>query len=566
MNLKKLIPFLLTTVMLVSTAACGDQRVGQPEPAAPRSGQGASDLRTVKLFGPEYRAFSWLGASTPEVPNHHAIIALNEDLAARGLRLEWEAIPNDSYAMALQMRIASNDKYGHLVNGSRLTEIEAVSYGRDGYFQELHETIANYDPARSIMNFIEQYFGSSLNIVTTEDGKMFWLPYMVTFMSVDGAVNHGTILATQIRKDWLDTLGIEYKYEYSTDEFYEMLKAFRENDMNGNGLPDENIGVSFADFGATAGLNVAFGLADGLGKGIERTNGANEYEFVWDSPLITEFLSYLNLLYEEGIYDLDLLADGAEVRMRNENRGAAFYTYADWNASDQDVLGVDEAYYASMRLYYQDPSNSIMMTQSKTAVYGSKYMIPSNLTEDETQGVVDLLAYCFSDRYFQLLCGGVEGIGFIFDEYGDMEYLFDQTFPQDLIAYDWPLWFSLSGNLLPNMWINRGSVKKLNEVSVPEWQAENDVRSLFNYEYRFTRDGTYNLCREAPAYSIPTAQESEVLERVTNTLTTYSQELFAAFVRGEANVSDLPRYRQEMTDIGADEFIAVMKARYNRAK
>lgn len=537
---------------------------------------GAEELRTVQLFGTEYRGYNWMTANDPNVQDYAAVKALNEDLAALGLAITWEAIPNDSYPMTLQMRIASGDQYGMLVNGSPLTDAEAVQYGSDGYFLDLYEVFAKYDPEGLILSYCEENFPGKLNSYTTEDGKLYWMPYLNARRLLDGTTKSGSVLSTSIRKDWLDKLGIEYKYEYSTEEFFDILMAFRDQDANGNGLPDENIGTALSDFDSysSGGLSNAFGLyaavkaetGGGLGTGIEREDGTKEWGFVWDSPYIGEFLSYLNRLYEEGLYDLDLLSEGAEERMRNENRGGSSYSYSVWTTHALEVLGVEDAQYAPIRVYYEDPGNNVLVTQDMVNGYNSKYMIPANISEEEIQATVDLLKYVYTDRYVELLFGGAEGVGFHYSEYG--EFIRDYTSnvaEKGKVHLDAPLWHCLSGNLLPNLVVEPQSVKRINEELLPEWQEKEDHQNLFQYEYRFTKDGKFDMIREAVAYAIPTEAEAEVLMRVENNLTTYSKELLTAFMMGEASMDKMPEYMAEMESLGMNEYKEVMSARYDRA-
>ena len=558
---------LLACSMLAGAVACGRVSSDRPEPVS----AGAQDLRTVKLFGQQYRAYDWCNADGPNVQDYYSVQALNEDLAERGLRIEWEAIENASYQMTLQMRIASGDKYGMLVNGSTLSDSEALAYGKDGRFANLRELYGKYDADGSILNFCDANFPNMLNTLTTEDGLLFWMPYLNSFKFTDDKASVTSVMTTIIRKDWIEKLGFEIKYEYSTDEYFDLLKAFRDMDVNGNGVPDENIGCSFADFdtGSTSGLSESFGLFSGfehpMGTAIERKNGVREWGFVWESEYIAEYLDYLNKLYAEGIYDLDLLNDGAVLQMRNENRGATSIYSRSWAAVDQEVLGVDDAHYAPIRVYYMDPSNSVIVSGDIVNAYASKYMVPSNLTDGEFQSVVDLLKYVYTTRYIELMYGGIEGVGFHYTEYGELIRDFDTTMNKDKVHLDAPLWHCISGNLLPNVFTNPISIKRIREEMLPQWQAENNYREIFQYDYKYVLGGTYDIKRSTIAYSVPTDKEAEDLARVTNTLSTYSKELLLSYITGDAALNDLPKYIEEMNTIGMKEYKDAMSARYFRS-
>ncbi|MEG2583699.1 MAG: extracellular solute-binding protein, partial [Oscillospiraceae bacterium] len=71
------------------------------------------------------------------------------------------------------------------------------------------------------------------------DGNIYFIPF-----TPDGIVAQGWF----VRKDWLDTLGL--KEPTSVDEYYNVLKAFRNGDPNGNGKADE---IPYFNRNASAG-------------------------------------------------------------------------------------------------------------------------------------------------------------------------------------------------------------------------------------------------------------------------------------------------------------------------
>lgn len=64
--------------------------------------------------------------------------------------------------------------------------------------------------------------------ITLADGKIYTIPFVA-----DGSATTGWF----VRKDWLDKLGLQAPK--TVDEYYNVLKAFREKDPNGNGKKDE---------------------------------------------------------------------------------------------------------------------------------------------------------------------------------------------------------------------------------------------------------------------------------------------------------------------------------------
>lgn len=97
--------------------------------------------------------------------------------------------------------------------------------GDQGALTPLNEAIDKYAP-----NF-KKFLDDNEDVkkaITTPDGNIYVVPFVA-----DGTASTGWF----IRQDWLDKLGLQEPK--TVDEFYEVLKAFRDKDPNGNGKKDE---------------------------------------------------------------------------------------------------------------------------------------------------------------------------------------------------------------------------------------------------------------------------------------------------------------------------------------
>ena len=80
--------------------------------------------------------------------------------------------------------------------------------------------------------------------VTEDDGSV------VVFCHWEPNIARSAYWGYAVRKDWLDRLGLEVPK--TIDEFYAVLKAFKENDANGNGDPNDEIPFSCCNWWGTA--------------------------------------------------------------------------------------------------------------------------------------------------------------------------------------------------------------------------------------------------------------------------------------------------------------------------
>lgn len=115
-------------------------------------------------------------------------------------------------------------KLPDIVGGDNLKD-SFIRGGQEGAFQPLNKLIDAHAP------HLKAFLAENPLIaraITAPDGNLYYIPYVP-----DGTVSRGW----WIRQDWLDKLGL--KAPQTVDELYEVLKAFRDRDPNGNGKKDE---------------------------------------------------------------------------------------------------------------------------------------------------------------------------------------------------------------------------------------------------------------------------------------------------------------------------------------
>ncbi|GAB3485449.1 extracellular solute-binding protein [Marinomonas epiphytica] len=111
-----------------------------------------------------------------------------------------------------------------VVGGNSLKD-SFIQYGMEGAFLPLNDLIDEYAP--NIKAFFEEN-PDLKKAITAPDGNIYHIAYFP-----DGQAAR----AFYIRQDWLDKLGLDQPQ--TVDELYEVLKAFRDQDPNGNGKKDE---------------------------------------------------------------------------------------------------------------------------------------------------------------------------------------------------------------------------------------------------------------------------------------------------------------------------------------
>ena len=146
-------------------------------------------------------------------------IHLVDDTVGANLRTD----ENTGKTEALNLMLASGN-LPDIVGSSRLKDF-VNQFGPEGAIVPLNALIEEHAPN------IKAYFDERPEIaaaISAADGNMYYIPYLP-----DGKYGR----AYFIRYDWLDTLGLEVPE--TVEEVENVLRAFKTQDPNGNGLADE---------------------------------------------------------------------------------------------------------------------------------------------------------------------------------------------------------------------------------------------------------------------------------------------------------------------------------------
>ena len=216
---------------------------------------------------------------------------LDEFKKQTNVDVELRMFPNETATERLNLDLNSGD-YADVVGGWILNDSMILTYGiNQGVFIPLEDYFAEYCP--KITEILD--LPGVREEMTAPDGHIYTIPYVCD----DTTVGY----SPYINSDWLENVGMEIPT--TTEEFEAVLKAFKEQDANGNGDPNDEIPFS-ADpnnkhIEAMAGW---FGLPmDKNGIGIK---DSGEVVYAGISSTYRELLSWLNSMYEQGLIDMEI--------------------------------------------------------------------------------------------------------------------------------------------------------------------------------------------------------------------------------------------------------------------
>lgn len=259
-----------------------------------------------------------LDTSTDETYGNKPALKIAEE--ATGIKINWTVVDAATAADKVSVMLAAGpDAQPDVYLGWGLISESVLAQNTDMFYNLAEEgLLEKYAP-----NVLERYeVVNMLDNLKWPDGSIYSLA-----VSALAQAYTGWAMSTQvIRQDWLDQLGFEVPT--NADELYEVLVAFRDNDMNGNGDPTDEIPLTFcSDYweGELMLLANSFGIS---GSTWQKTTHYKMLEdgqvvSVCDTDKFRAFLEYFHKLAEEGLLDMEGFSQTSEQYIAKVDGGRA---------------------------------------------------------------------------------------------------------------------------------------------------------------------------------------------------------------------------------------------------
>ena len=151
-----------------------------------------------------------------------------------GINLDFDVAPASEAQAVLNLTIASGD-LPDIIVGFEVNPSILALYGPQGLFLPLNDLIEEHG------HFIHEVFEEKPHVcplITSPDGEIYGLP------TVNECYHCFLSQRAWINQDWLDNVGMAMPQ--TTDELIDVLTAFKEQDANGNGDPNDEIPLAAA--------------------------------------------------------------------------------------------------------------------------------------------------------------------------------------------------------------------------------------------------------------------------------------------------------------------------------
>lgn len=437
-----------------------------------------------------------------------------------GYQVNWKLNATATYNDTVRNLLLEKNPIGDIVQLPDLDEYE--EYIHAGDFICLDEYL-------DVMPNLEKYLEDNPDIkasLTAEDGHIYYVPQTVITENYQPCIMYNM--------EWMDKLGLQIPT--TLEQFVDVLKAFKNNDMNGNGAMDEIPMSITADF-----LPYMFGPAFGL----ELVNGFyadddRKVHYSYSEDNYKKYLAFLNELYNDGLLEpgySSLTRDEIMERCRNNQTGIIFDF--SWNMS---------ANYSAQYAEYDGSTPIFCGAQPLSGEYQGYYIGRNEISglfgvmtsSSKIMDSVKFLDYTLGEEAQQYYCWGIEGESYITDSNGKKQ------FTQEASDDTWLQKLGINLECLPS----RQSVEAV-DAHLPKWHVEID-KKLVKY------------IKKPFPFMFATVAETQIEQGYTNNIENYVKQQEKEFISGMISLDLYDNYLGTLKNMKIDNVVAVKQEQYNR--
>ncbi|WP_246608506.1 extracellular solute-binding protein [Paenibacillus agaridevorans] len=519
-----------TGVALLLTAAligCSSTNGGGSSTASPSASSSAKPSEPVQTATPPVEKLDKLSywvylnsqaaASIKNLGEHEAY-KKKEELT--GVKVEFIHPQADE---SFRLMMASNDLPDVIETGWIALTGGPDKVIEDGKIIRLNEYIEDYAP--NLSKLLADNPEMRKNI-STDDGTIYAFPfyrgdpYLLTFMGIT------------LRQDWLNNLKLEMPE--TLDEWHTVLTAFKNDDPNQNGKPDE---IPLFYKWSQLGFQSAYGITNGF----IQEDGVVKHS--WYTPQFKDYITLLNKWYSEGLIDQDYLTTDNKLRdakLTGDQLGTFVqYTVGKYNALMKDshpTFEIKAAPYPVVTkgtrpiIGHQDP----YYTGNGAAITTSAKNVPA---------IVQWLDFNYGPEGSTLFNFGIEGMTY---EMVNGVPTFNEAVLTD-------------AQLMGRATLSGAYGPFVQDKRIMEQKSASNINGLHSLETWMKPENKKHM----PRLTL-TPDESSEYASIMNDINTFVNEKVDKFIMGIEPLDKFDAFVATMKDMGIERAIAIQQAAYDR--
>lgn len=459
---------------------------------------------------------------------------LNYIAEKMNVEIEWIVVGSDGWNERLNLMLSTNDLPDIIMKGAIPNLSAAIE---DGQVIAIDDLMEYY--SEGLKPLLEEYPGVDVSS-RASDGKLYTLPGINTLKA--NLTSHRNLW---INQQWLDNLGLDMPT--TTDELLDVLRAFRDQDADGDGDATNEIPYAVEDSGAlhSARVDIISGLF-GLHYNMDYENiqlEGDTVSFLKNTDDWKEVLQYMNTMYAEGLLDNEVYTQTSDVSIAKLSSGKVGV----FGLSSDDLFTTVSDQYVALAPV-QSPNGKEPVIQLGSNSMGSNTFITS---ADESPWVsFRLLDYFFTEEGAMTIgCFNEDLIGITCQQYedGTWDYTDEMINDERGVA------------------VAVGDACPLPGGGFGYWRNENNSNYIYSAKVQENVPVWEPYYQKDPVYATPLF-DSDTQARVNEIRTdldVYVSECQAKFITGEMSFDEWDNYCATLESLGIDELVACYQAYYD---
>lgn len=282
---------LLLSAAVMTLTACGSQAGAD---VAVNTGE-PQDISFPLAETEELSFITLASADSTQEPNERIIFQRMEE--ATNVHINWTCFVQDQFADKKNLALAKAKSLPDGLFNAEMSDYDLLRYAKQGVIIPVEDLIDTYMPnLQKVLNENPQY----RTLITAADGHIYGFPWIEQLGSGKEAIQ--TIGGMPfINKKWLDELGLPVPT--TIEELTAALKAFKENDMAGDG---QTIPMSFIINGGNEDMGILLGaFGEGYGDVPDHIAVSNDKKIVYTAAQegYKQGLAWMHELAQAGLLD-----------------------------------------------------------------------------------------------------------------------------------------------------------------------------------------------------------------------------------------------------------------------
>ncbi|EOH97679.1 extracellular solute-binding protein [Enterococcus pallens] len=260
---------------------------------------------------------------------------MEESQEAAGITIDWDIHVASDWGDKKSVLMASGDLPDAFLGSNSFNDAELAQ--NQAVFIPLEDLIEENMPNLTAAMKKDPKLKAQ---VSSPDGHIYSLPRKLPMRPLSGN-------QLFINQTWLDNLGLEMPDTY--EDFIKVLTAFKEEDANGNGDPDDEIPYSSGNFSETFSFILPFDNRLGADNTYEMSLKDGKPVYLRTEESYKEGIAWMHEAYKNGLIDTELYTHDESMASskRMDKKAARVGVSSGWTADA--VFGVNADEYVAMK-------------------------------------------------------------------------------------------------------------------------------------------------------------------------------------------------------------------------